>query len=51
MLTKAKETKDITINGNVVRFLHVRKGEENKASVVIESKKKEVRKNGTSSKI
>ena len=34
-----KETKDITINGNVVKFLHVRRGEENKASVVIGSKK------------
>ena len=27
------------INGDVVRFIHVRKGEENKASVVIEKKK------------
>ena len=34
-----KEFKDIEINGDVVRFLHVRKGEENKASVVIEKKK------------
>ena len=34
-----KETKDIEINGNVVWFLHVRKGEENKASVVIGDKK------------
>ena len=33
-----KETKDIEINGNVVRFIHIRKGEENKASVVIEKK-------------
>ena len=33
-----KEFKDITINGDVVRFLHIRKGEENKASVVIERK-------------
>ena len=31
-----KETKDIEINGNVVRFIHIRKGEENKASVIIE---------------
>ena len=34
-----KEFKYITINGNVVMFLHVRKCEENKASVVIEKKK------------
>ena len=33
-----KECKDIEINGDVVRFLHVRKGEENKASVVIKKK-------------
>ena len=33
-----KETKDIEINGNVIRFLHIRKGEENKASVIIEKK-------------
>ena len=33
-----KEFKDIEINGDVVS-LHIRKGEENKASVVIEKKK------------
>ena len=33
-----KETKDIEINGNIVRFIHIRKGEENKASVIIETK-------------
>ena len=37
-----KDFKDIKTNGNVVRFLHVCKGEENKASVVIVEKKKEV---------
>jgi len=34
-----KETKDIERDGNVVRFLHQSRSEENKASVVIDSKK------------
>lgn len=31
--------KDIKIDGNIVRFINVRKGEEGESTIVIESKK------------